>query len=354
MQVSGTTSVYPFGCCDFQLLTGDNSIICGRSLEFPISTESVINVQTRGEQRSSLAPDKSKGVEWVSKYGFVGINALGLNDPVEGMNERGLSIGGLTLTCSEYQNIAADEMKQALGAIDTGAWILGNFSTVEEVKAALPSVKIWGNYTNPFSGKPMGLHLAIHDASGKNLVIEFIDGEVKVYENPIGVLTNDPPFPFHLQNLRQFNYLNPNIAPEGVINGYTVPSFIEGDSMHGLPGDWSSISRFIRVATVIRFAVKVETAIQGVNLAEHVLNVVDRPMGTTIVKFKDSTLYETTRWVTIKNLTDRIIYYRSYDDMALRGISLAEIDFSSEKKYNAIPVSTGKPTIIDMTKQLFK
>lgn len=352
MNVSGNTP--QFGCCDFQLSTLDKSIICGRSMEFSIETESRINVHTRGELHSSIAPDKSTGVEWVTKYGYVAISALGVDEPLEGMNEKGLSFSFLSLQCSEYQQVAPNEMKQALGITDVGAWILGNFAAVEEVQDALKDVKIWGNFIDPITMSDLKLHIALHDSSGNNLVIEFLDGKIVDTLNPIGVLTNDPSFPWHIENLRRYNCLSAGKSSDRVINGHNIPSYEGSDSMLGLPGDWGSVSRFVRISIMMSVAVKVENALQGVNLAEHFLNNVDRPKGIAYLTVGENKLYETTRWATIKDLTHLDFYYRSYSDLALRVISLSKLDFSSGVVHNTMLVATGKPTVIDMTKDLIK
>ena len=93
---------------------------------------------------------------------------------------------------------------------DFGSWIMGNFATVEEVKEALPKVNVAG-YNLKEAGGELYMHIAVHDAAGKNLVIEFIDGEVKVYDNPLGVMTNRPDFAWQLNNLRIYINLKTNL-----------------------------------------------------------------------------------------------------------------------------------------------
>ncbi|MBU1151082.1 MAG: linear amide C-N hydrolase [Proteobacteria bacterium] len=110
------------------------------------------------------------------------------------MNEAGLSIEFLWFTESKYQEAKNGDW---LSVGDLSHWLLGNFATVDEVKTAFPRVKVVGVYV-PQLGMVPGFHAAVHDARGNNIVVEFINGETKIYDNPIGVMTNKPTFDWHL------------------------------------------------------------------------------------------------------------------------------------------------------------
>ena len=116
-----------FGCSDFSFQTGKEEIFCARSMDFYIKMKSDFHVYCRGEIRESLAPDGSKGLSWVSKYGYMGVNAFGIDDPVEGLNEQGLSFGFLTLRCSEYQTVSEEQKCEALAIHQCWRLDLGQF-----------------------------------------------------------------------------------------------------------------------------------------------------------------------------------------------------------------------------------
>lgn len=352
MQVPPSTLTHiGFGCSDFQLKTRNKDIICARSMEFSIPMDSQLVVYPSNVNHSSTAPDGTKGLEWTSKYGFIGICPFNLHGPDEGMNEKGLSFGYLTLECSKYQTISDSEKSIALALIDVGTWILGNFASVEEVKEAITKVRVWGEFIKSVDKVP-GLHIALHDAWGNNLVIEFINGEAIIHENPLGVLTNDPPLDWQINNISQYNYLTPESAASIEINGTIVPTIGTGSGMIGLPGDWSSITRFVRIATAVRFAIQPKTAEEGVELANHILNIVDLPKGMMIKRIENTKLYETTQWVIIKDLTNKILYYHCYTDSTLKAIDLKKITFHAGNKYNKLNVHATSPTIIDVTDKL--
>lgn len=338
---------YLLACSDFQLKCQDGSIICGRAMDFIIPMKSQILVFNRGMNMSSKAPDGSVSLQWVSKYGFIGVNAYGFYLADEGLNEKGLTCGFLMLT-STYPQVSVNEYNISIAIMDVCTWILGSFSSVDEVKAGIDSVRIWGNVMPPPIKMVMGLHIPIHDALGNNLVIEFIDGEVNMYDHPLGVLTNDPPLPYHLQNLILYNGLNPYSPPEAIINGYQVEGK-GGSGMQGIPGSWSAIDRFIRISTIVRYLNNIKTALDGVLAATHILNSVYVPEGVAIASFQGHKLVDMTRWNTMKDLTNKIFYYRNSDG-SIRAIYLKKIDFNGLHK--TLPVYESQPLIIDETSNL--
>jgi len=123
------------------------------------------------------------------------------------------------------------------------------------------------------------MHIAVHDAAGKNLVIEFIDGEVKVYDNPLGVMTNRPDFEWQINNLRNYINLDAHDRKDKMLNGLKIEPTGVGSGLLGLPGDWTPPSRFVRLAYSLDAALPVKDAAESVNLAEHLLNIVDIPKG---------------------------------------------------------------------------
>lgn len=337
---------YCFACSDFQLRCQDGSIICGRAMDFIMPMKSQILVFNRGMNMSSKAPDGSTGLQWISKYGFVGINAYGIDLVDEGLNQVGLSCGILVLDGSEYPPIVEGQDNISIAIMDVCTWILGMFSNKDDVIEGIMSVRIWGNVMPPPIKIVMGLHIAIHDALGNNLVIEFLDGDIQYDSNPLGVLTNEPPLFYHLQNLGLYTGLSPYNPPNEIINGYKVQS--SGSGMKGIPGSWSPIDRFVRIATMVRYLNNLKTAMDGVLAATHILNSVYVPSGIAIASFKGYHLVDTTRWATMKDLTNLIFYYR-ISDGAIRSINLKNIDFNGVHK--SYPVQQ-PPVIIDETGNL--
>ncbi len=336
----------PIGCNTFMLPAADNSVIVGRAMDYPIDMQSQINAVNRGTAYTTKAPDGSSGLGWTSIYGYLGINAFNLPCYDEGMNEKGLSFAILTLKGTEYPKIEKGEEGLALPVIYLGAWVLSNFATCEEVKEAIKTVKVWGDTITQINQAPL-VHMAVHDSMKNCLVVEFIKGKTKVYDNPIGVLTNEPRFEFHLHDLEFYNQLTSSPAANTTVNGQTIVSYPE-TGLDGMPGGYSSKARFVRLVTLIRLMTKPQTAIDAVIAASRVLNSVDLLPGLANYTFNGQPCTISTQWGTMKDLSHKIFYWR-ISDGALNSINLAQVNFAAGTSHPSIPLSTGQPTIINKT-----
>jgi choloylglycine hydrolase len=347
-------------CTDFRIKAADGTVVIGRTLDFEVPVLSWLKTYPRGERRASKAPDGRPGIEWTSKFGYVGIDVGGRaaqlvgisNNLADGMNERGLTFAWLALPdFTKYQDeAAAREPGKALGHWDLCNWALGNFATVAEVRAAVADVHIWGQPMHPLN-LIMPLHAAVHDETGASIVLEFTEGGLKVHDNEVGVLTNAPTYDWHLINLR--NYLNLRArSAEPVRAASSVLSPLgPGSGLLGIPGDWTSPSRFVRIAAMKHFASRADDAEGAVILAEHLLGSVTLPRGLELTGPEGSQRSDYTRWSVIKDLSNRVYYFRGHDSHALRAVRLRELDFGPEGKRRSIRVGTGGG-IVDVTKDL--
>lgn len=331
-----------YGCTDFLISTADGAKIVGRSMEWGADLKSTIWASSRKQPRTSTTPNNTPGLAWSSKYGYVYVDANNMSIAVDGMNEAGLSVGHLWLPGTKYQTVSQGQEKSALCLIDLGHWILGNFSSVEDVKDAIKSVRVWAPSMPSWGGVPTA-HLAIHDRSGKSIVVEFIDGEQRIYENKIGVLTNAPTFDWHVTNLRNYVHISAANAQPLRIKDTVLSPPGQGGGFLGIPGDWTPPSRFVRTSAMLNFAKQPENKIEGVSLAEHVLNAVDIPVGA--VRTADNGLEHSdyTQWIVIKDLTNGVLYFRSYDNLTLRAIDLKRLDFANGADRNLTAIAGGAP-----------
>ena len=338
---------HSLACTDFQVKAEDGGIVIGRSMEFALEMGSEIVTFPRGEEIVSEMPDGKKGLRWRSKYGFLGINALGLKRAVlDGLNEAGLAIECLWFPGSIYDKATSNDF---VAITDLGLWLLGNFATVDEVKNAIPHQALVGVYIPQLRQVP-GFHVAVHDAVGKNLVIEFINGEKKIYDNPIGVMTNRPAFDWHLTNLRNYLNLTPADKESQTIAGVGVEASGSGNGWLGLPGDWMPPSRFVRTVKLLHAAKPTKNPAEAVNLAEHILNAVDIPYGVIDAQ---PTGHDYTQWCVIKDLTNRVLYYRSYRDLVLKRIDMKQLNFNPGATMKEIRIEDGRRSIIDVTERLW-
>lgn len=320
-------------CGDFIVKTQDNSVIlCGHSMQFPIPQTSEVVVFNRGEKFESKAPDGTKGVEWESKYGFTGINAFHINAPDTGMNEAGLAFSVLVLNGTQYPEVPQDKYNRALAMTDVSNYLLSLCATVGEVKEMLSKVIVYGQFIKQMNQIP-GLHIALHDAEGNDAVIEFTNGEMNFYDNPNGVLTNEPILPKQLENLKQYENLSPT-------NG-----------MKGMPGSWMPDDRFVRISLEVQKA-KTTTPQNAMNNVVKILNATDLPNGVVTCEFLGQTFTITTLWQSIMDLKEKIFYFRPQGDPAFRFINLKQLTLDPGTKHEKIPVHTNRMTLIDVTNQL--
>lgn len=333
-------------CTDFLLQAVDGSVVIGRSMEFGKNLASQILVVGQGTPTQSPAPDFASGLGWAAQYGYVGLNTA--SDPsliTDGMNEAGLSIGALWLPVSTYARTVADASRALRVDLFTG-WVLGNYTTVGDVRQALNGVEVWGN---DVLQAELPVHFSIHDAAGGSIVVEFMNGQTQVYDNPVAVTTNAPPFPWHLANIGTYVGLAALDAASIDIGGFSCDPPGHGSGMRGLPGDSTPPSRFIRTVFQKQFATRPADSIEACSLALHLLNTVDIPLGTSQPQEK-SVGDDYTQWAVVKSLRDLTLSYRTYDNPTVMRIDLTKLGLSSpgERSY-AMPT---EPVFVDITGKL--
>lgn len=338
-------------CTDFRVKAADGTCVVGRSMEWGLDLDSYVCLHPRGESRASQTPDGKPGVKWTSKHGYLSLDCHNMPIAVDGMNEKGLSVGLLWLPGTIYQSVPADHPEVALSLLDLGHWMLGEFSTVDEVKKAIGEVRVWAPSMADWGGNPTA-HLSVHDEQGNSAVIEFIDGQQKIYDNPGGVLTNAPTFDWHITNLRNYINLSPESTKPVTIKGTVLSSPGQGGGFLGIPGDWTPPSRFVRTSAMLAFAKPAKDAVEGVNLAEHLLDAVDIPLGAIRESATGFEHSDYTQWIVIKDLKNRVLYFRSYDNLTLRAIDMTKLNFDQGVKACRLTrVAGGKPSI-DVTSNL--
>ncbi len=351
LAVSFISSLPAAHACTTMLIQADNgACVVGRSMEFAVPLRSRVLVVPRGVHFTAQAPGGEQGLAWRGQYGFVTANAFGQNVAVDGLNEAGLSMGLLWLPGTEYQKVPPGQRQRALRIQDLGAWLLSRFATVAEVRKALPGVLVWGAKQEGLGIVPP-LHLAVFDASGAGLVLEFVGGRQVVYDNPVGVLTNAPTFDWHLTNLRNFVGLSPTNPAPARLGSFKLSPTGLGGGLRGLPGDWTPPSRLVRAAVVSALTSNVKDAQAGVEAMQHILNTVDIPIGVTREKRQGKTVPEYTLWATVKDLANRVFYWRDYRNMGLRKLSLGQLDLSAGRRMRSMPMA-GQSMSRDVSSQL--
>lgn len=317
-------------CTSFTIRTNTKGVIYARTMEFGFPLQSQTMFIPRKQEIAATGNDAHPGATWTTKYATIGMNAFGLKCLSDGMNEKGLA-GGL-LYFPDYASYTPDAdagNRQVLAPWDLLTWALTNFANVAEVKTALSQIVVLG-IEEPHLGFVPGVHYTLHDASGASIVIEPINGELKVYDNPYSVLTNSPPFAWHEMNLRNYVKLSPTQAPARLIAGQTIRPLGEGSGLLGIPGDTTPPSRFIRALGFSQSAVPTEPGMPSVRLAEHILNNFDIPKGWAQDPALKEASIEYTQWSIIADLQNLRYYLKTYEDPTLREMDFQQLDLDGK------------------------
>jgi choloylglycine hydrolase len=201
-----------------------------------------------------------------------------------------------------------------------------------------------------FGGVPP-FHAIVHDASGDSAVIEFLDGKAKIFDDPLGVITNSPTFDWHLTNLRNYVNLSATNVPPIAIGDIRLGQLGEGSGLLGLPGDYTPPSRFVRAVTFTQAADQPATAEAAVNVAFHILNSFDIVKGVARGKHDGQVVVDFTQYTTAADLKNLRYYYRTYDNPQIRVVDLKGLKWSPGKVLT-MPVGDKTPSFEDQTAKL--
>jgi choloylglycine hydrolase len=346
-------TVPALACTDVRLIAADGTPITVRTMEFAVDLQSDAVIMPRGRSFTSPGP-KASGLTWTSKYGYVFMSAYGQPAVTDGLNEKGLGFGALYLPGeTQYETVKAGEEDRALSNIQFGAWALGNFATVDEVRDAVKDVRVWAEFV-PQLGSFSPLHYSFHDASGKSLVIEYVGGTVHVYDNKIGVLTNSPTYEWHIQNLRNYVNLTAENAAPVKLGNTTYAGTGQGSGLHGLPGDPTPPSRFVMAAATSYLADKPKDAAAALTLAQHLIDRVDIPKGLVRDYSQGGKpMGDYTQWTVFRDHANKVYFWRSYDDTSLKSLDLKTVDFSAGQPMRSLPVNSAKQAVETLSQAQF-
>jgi Penicillin V acylase and related amidases len=279
---------------------------------------------------------------------------------VEGFNE-----AGLTFSLLAYPAIGEVPVPEGdtplLAATDLGTWTLGQFRTVAEVKAALATQKVHPEAIALLGGTPAPFHYVLHDRTGASIVLEFHAGRFHVHDNPVGVLTNGPEFPWHLTNLNNYSFLSNEDRSKATFGSLAVHQPDAGIATAGLPSSNTSVGRFVRAVFYREFAEKVSDPDHAVQTLAHVMNNFDRPRGISIsppgdadhlevpglVSAPGTVHTEYTSWTNLTDLERGWFFLRTYHNLNYTRFDLTKL--AGGKEPRILPLSALDGTAADAT-----
>lgn len=338
-------------CISISTITKDGTVLDGRTQELTARYLSEFVYMPRNYQYPAVRSFET-GHYANTKYAIFGQNAIGLvaerDMIVDGYNEHGLS--GQTLFFAQNANYPSlDKDKYQEGQIEYVNilnFILGNFKNCNEIREYFKKTNCMYAY-NSFERDPG--HYSFVDQSGDNLVIEPEEGQFKIKENPNRVLTNSPNLEYHYDNLKHYTGLsNIDTIKSKVFvdqNNQAVTHAWMGNQALGLPGDFSSTSRFVRASFMLHTMEQATDAMQGVNQVFRVLHTSDVVEG--VIKRNNGGYFPSTQveplldedklsmyctdHIIVKDLTNLRTYYKTYDNLSIRMIDFSKFDLNNQQ-----------------------
>lgn len=325
---AATISVPSWACTGITLHARDGATVSARTIDWAeAATNNIYTIIPRGHTEQSLLPDGTQnGLQFTAQYGFVGLGAQRPEFVIDGTNEVGLNAALFYFPdYGEYQKYDEAMRDITLSDIQVVSWILGNFASIDEVQANINNINIVS--TEPGAST---VHWRITEPSGRAVVMEIIGGTPTFHEDKIGVITNAPNFTWQHTNLNNYVNLKSGTAEPMQLGPDTLKSFSGGTGLLGLPGDFSSPSRFVRASFFSNMTIQQPDGPNTVNQAFHILNNFDVPFGTAFAKGKEPVnMPSATQWTIASDLKNKVVYYHTMYNRTIRKIDMGVIDFAT-------------------------
>ncbi len=320
---------YPaLSCTGITLKSRDGAVVTARTIDWAeTETNNIYAVIPRGHETKSLLPDGSQnGLQFTARYGYVGLGAERPEFIIDGTNEMGLNAALFYFPdYGKYQQYDESMRNITLADLQVVSWILANFATIDEVQENINNVIIVG-----VEPKSSTTHWRIAEPNGRVVVLEIIDGTPTFHEDNIGVIANSPNFDWQKTNLNNYVNLMPGTASPTNLGSDKLTSFSGGTGMLGLPGDFSSPSRFVRAAFLGNWVIQQSTALDTINQAFHLLNNFDVPLGLDFAAGKAPVkMPSATQWTIANDLKNKILYYHTMFNRTIRKIDMNNINFET-------------------------
>lgn len=287
----------------------------GRNLDLEYSYNETVTITPRNFIFEFRKVGKMK-----SHFAMIGMAYITESYPLyyDATNEHGLSIAALNFPQNAHYKPFCVE-KDNITPFELIPWILGQCATVSEAERLLEQINILNeNFSDELPLSP--LHWIISDKE-RSITLESVKAGIKVYDNSVGVLTNNPTFDYQLFNLNNYMSLT-NDAPQNTFaldNNLQLKTYSRGMGAMGLPGDFSSVSRFVRATFVKMNSVSGSSENESVGQFFHILQSVAMPRGCVKVGEND---YAVTIYSSCCNTDRGIYYYTTYNNGQINAVDM--------------------------------
>lgn len=295
----------------------------GRTLDLEYTYDERITVTPRNYEFKF----RTKGAVR-NHYGMIGMATVADNYPLyyEATNEFGLSAAGLNFPGNaHYFPVVAG--KDNIAPFELIPWILSQCKNLDEARERLEKINLCDiNFSEQLPLSPLHWIIAYKE---EVITVESTEDGLHIFENPVGVLTNNPSFAYHMTHLCDYMNLTAR-TPENRFGEVALATYSRGMGAIGLPGDLSSASRFIRAAFVKLNSLSGEEENAGVSQFFHILGAVEQQRGC--VRLPDGS-YEITVYTSCMNTDKGIYYYTTYENRAISAVDMHRCDLEGEELY---------------------
>lgn len=285
----------------------------GRTLDYEFSYGEEVVITPRSFPLTFRCQDTME-----SHHAMIGVAHVAQGYPLyyEAVNEKGLGMAGLNFVGNAVYG-KEQPGRDNVTTFEFIPWILGQCETVEQARVLLDRIQLTDT---PFSENlPLGqLHWLIADRR-ESIVVESVQEGIRVYDDPVGVLTNNPPFDKQMFALNNYLHLSPKSPQNRFSDKLDLQTYSRGMGALGLPGDLSSQSRFIRASFVKLNSVSGDSEDESVSQFFHILGSVDQQRGCC--ELKDGK-YEITIFTCCCNADKGIYYYTTYDNHQITAVDM--------------------------------
>ena len=303
-------------CTGLSIQSQDGKWFFGRNMDLAYYFNQAVMIVPKGYQLQ----DRVSGNTVTNNRAIIGMGTVIDNHPVfaDAMNEDGLACAGLNFEGYAYFEENPIEGKHNIAPYDFIQWVLSNHETIEEVKQGLKNLELVDRPINDKTPVPK-LHWMITDKTGKAIVLEKTKNCITIHENIVGVMTNNPTFDWHLTNLKEYLHLTPASPKQTKWGEYTLNALGVGAGTIGMPGDFASVSRFVRIAYIRAHMPKIEGDMEAVTQFFHMLDYVKMVKGGIIT---DDGLEDSTTYSSCMDQEKGIYYYRTYENNRINAIDI--------------------------------
>lgn len=265
------------------------------------------------------------GTQLEKHYAMIGMSTIADHYPLyyEATNEMGLSMAGLNFPKNAVYYEYADDMVN-IAPFELIPWILGQCATVKEARIMLSDLNLWKtSFSTSYPLTP--LHWILADQK-ESITIEPLTGGLQIHDNPVGILTNSPPFDYQMHHLTSHMNLTSRPPENRFSKHIDLTPYSLGMGAIGLPGDPSSPSRFVKAAFTKLNSVSGDSESESISQFFHILSSVAQQRGITAVQGDE---YEFTLYSSCCNTAKGIYYYTTYENSQISAVDLHRCDLDS-------------------------